>query len=70
VEVLSDATGAINLSNEAGTIPAQQVHETLMALLHSNFAAVADAAAWTAAVAAGAALPKSNLVVSATAKSS
>ncbi|MEU4560949.1 cysteine hydrolase family protein [Actinoplanes sp. NPDC023936] len=67
VEVLSDATGAINLSNEAGSVTAQQVHETLMALLHSNFAAVADTAAWTAAVDAGTALPGSNLVVSATA---
>ncbi|MEU8242400.1 cysteine hydrolase family protein [Actinoplanes missouriensis] len=67
VEVLSDATGAINLSNEAGSVTAQQVHETLMALLHSNFAAVADTATWTAAVDAGAALPGSNLVVSATA---
>ncbi|BAL88575.1 putative isochorismatase [Actinoplanes missouriensis 431] len=67
VEVLSDATGAINLSNEAGSVTAQQVHETLMALLHSNFAAVADTAAWTSAVDAGAALPGSNLVVSATA---
>ena len=66
VEVLSDAAGAINLSNEAGTVSAQQVHETLMALLHSNFAAVADAATWTAALTAGETLPKSNLVVSAT----
>ncbi len=28
VEVLSDATGAINLANEAGSASAQQVHET------------------------------------------
>lgn len=65
VEVLSDATGAIHLSNEAGTASAQQVHETLMALLHSNFAAVASTEAWTAAVTDGRALPKSDLGTSA-----
>jgi len=39
-EVLSDATGAINLSNSAGSADAQSVHTTMMALLNSNFAAV------------------------------
>lgn len=66
VEVLSDATGAINLSNEAGTVPARQVHETLMTLLNSNFAAVGTAAAWASAVDANQPLPGSNLIVSAT----
>ncbi|MBB2943657.1 nicotinamidase-related amidase [Actinoplanes lutulentus] len=66
VEVLNDATGAINLSNEAGSVTAQQVHETLMALLHSNLAAVADTPTWTAAVTAGEPLPQSNLIASAT----
>jgi hypothetical protein len=47
VEVLRDATGAIDLANDAGTASARQVHETLMALLHSNWAAVTDTAAWT-----------------------
>ncbi len=61
VEVLSDATGAIHLANEAGSVSAQQVHETLLALLHSNWAAVADADAWIGALAAGDALPKSDL---------
>ncbi|MDJ1371867.1 isochorismatase family protein [Gulosibacter molinativorax] len=65
VEVLSDATGAINIANEAGSASAQQVHETLMALLHSNWAAVATTDAWASAVVDGAALEKSNLVVSA-----
>lgn len=64
-EVLSDATGAIALANEAGTVSAQQVHETLMALLNSNFAAVATTAAWTAAVERDQPLPVSNLAVSA-----
>ncbi|OFV79052.1 isochorismatase family protein [Rhodococcus erythropolis] len=65
VEVLSDATGAIDLANEAGRASAQQVHETLMALLHSNWAAVADTAQWTASLQTGEALSKSDLPTSA-----
>lgn len=65
VEVLSDATGAIDIANGAGRASAQQVHETLMALLHSNWAAVADTDAWIAAIQAGQALGKSDLVTSA-----
>ncbi|MDQ4045821.1 MAG: isochorismatase family protein [Actinomycetota bacterium] len=65
VEVLSDATGAIDLSNEAGTAAARQVHETLMALLHSNWAAVMDTATWITALQTGAPLAKSDLVTSA-----
>ncbi|NIZ90869.1 isochorismatase family protein [Kineococcus rubinsiae] len=64
-EVLSDATGAIELSNAAGTVSAEQLHTTLMVLLHSNFAAVATTAQWLTAVADGAALPTSDLVTSA-----
>ena len=65
VEVLSDATGAIDLANDVGRAPAQQVHQTLMALLHSNWAAVADTTAWTTALQAGDPLDKSDLVTSA-----
>lgn len=65
-EVLSDASGAIHLANEAGKVSADQLHETLLVLLHSNFAAVATTEAWTAAVAAGEPLPKSDLGTSAT----
>ncbi|EFL41282.1 isochorismatase family protein [Streptomyces griseoflavus] len=65
VEVLSDATGAIGLANAAGRAPARQVHETLMTLLQSNWAAVADTAAWTAALHSGEPLAKSDLVTSA-----
>ncbi|MCY1157414.1 MAG: putative Isochorismatase family protein [Citricoccus sp.] len=61
VEVLSDATGAVHLANAAGSVTAQQLHEALMVLLHSNFAAVATTEAWTAAVTGGAALPTSDL---------
>lgn len=65
VEVLSDASGAIDLANEAGSVSARQVHETLMALLHSNWAAVATTEAWAAAVDAGNALDRSDLGTSA-----
>ncbi|MDG9723297.1 cysteine hydrolase family protein [Streptomyces sp. DH41] len=65
VEVLSDATGAIHLANEAGTASAQQVHETLMTLLHSNWAAVTTTDTWASAVTGGDRLTKSDLVTSA-----
>ena len=64
-EILSDASGAIHLANEAGKVSADQLHETLLVLLHSNFAAVASTAAWVAAVAASEVLPKSDLGTSA-----
>ncbi|MFI8591852.1 cysteine hydrolase family protein [Dietzia maris] len=61
VEVLSDATGAIHISNSAGSVPAQQVHETLMAVLNSNLAAVATTDAWVESVSSGAELTGSDL---------
>ena len=64
-EVLSDAVGAINLRNCAGKADARTVHTTLMALLHSNWAAVATADDWCRALARREPLPRSNLVVSA-----
>jgi nicotinamidase-related amidase len=64
-EVLSDATGAINIANEAGFADARTVHTTLMALFNSNFAAVADTATWSDAVAAKESLPKPDLGASA-----
>ncbi|WP_299055839.1 isochorismatase family protein [uncultured Nocardioides sp.] len=65
-EVLSDATGAIHLANDAGSVSAADLHRTLMTLLHSNFAAVATTDAWIEAVRAGTELPKSDLGTSAT----
>ncbi|KUM29199.1 isochorismatase [Arthrobacter sp. EpRS66] len=65
VEVLPDATGAIDIVNSAGRIPAQQVHETLMAVLNSNWAAVAPSTQWVAAVQAGDSLAGDNLIESA-----
>ena len=64
-EILSDATGAINLANEAGTISAESLHTALMVLLQSNFAAVSTTAQWIEALTSDSALPKSNLVQSA-----
>lgn len=65
-EILSDASGAIHLANEAGSVSAEQLHQTLMVLLHSNFAAVATTEVWTEAVRNGQVLPKSDLGTSAT----
>lgn len=64
-EILSDASGAIHLANEAGKVSADQLHQTLLVLLHSNFAAVASTETWAEAVAAGEALAKSDLGTSA-----
>jgi nicotinamidase-related amidase len=61
VEILSDASGAVHLANEAGQVDAQQLHEALMVLLHSNFATVATADAWATSVEGGAELPKGDL---------
>lgn len=65
-EVLSDATGAIHLANEQGQVSAEVLHEALMVLLHSNFAAVATTDAWAHAVRSGESLPKNDLGTSAT----
>ncbi|GAA1555491.1 isochorismatase family protein [Brevibacterium picturae] len=65
VEVLSDATGAIDIAHSAGSAPAKQVHETLMAVLNSSWAAVATTSAWTQAVQSETALAGDNLIESA-----
>lgn len=66
-EVLSDATGAINLANDAGTADAKTVHTTLLALLNSNWAAVADTETWASALNTRQALKRSDLGSSAVA---
>ncbi|MET4168359.1 MULTISPECIES: isochorismatase family protein [Gordonia] len=65
VEIISDATGAIHLANAAGKVSAEDVHNTLMALLNSNFAAVATTDAWIEAITSGTGLDRDNLVNSA-----
>lgn len=64
-ELLADATGAIHLANEVGKVAAEVLHEVLLVLLHSNFAAVGTTEAWTDAVRSGEPLPKSDLGTSA-----
>ncbi|AGZ40915.1 isochorismatase family protein [Actinoplanes friuliensis] len=64
-EVLADATGAINIANDAGFADAKTIHTTLMALLNSNFAAVTDTATWSDAAATGRSLAKPDLGASA-----
>jgi nicotinamidase-related amidase len=64
-EIVSDATGAIHLSNAAGKVSAEQLHNTLMVLMHSNFAAVTTTDQWMTAVTAGEALDKGDLPTSA-----
>lgn len=64
-EVLRDASGAIDLANEAGHVSARDLHATLMVLLQSNYAAVGTTREWVEAVGAGRALPVGNLVESA-----
>jgi len=66
-EVLSDATGAINLANDAGSADAKTVHTTLLALLNSNWAAVADTGTWANALSAQQPLTGSDLGSSAVA---
>ncbi|HCG55634.1 MULTISPECIES: isochorismatase family protein [Brevibacterium] len=60
-EVLSDATGAISIANDAGFADAKTVHTTLMAVLHSNWAAVSSTDAWTQALTSQESLPKGDL---------
>ena len=58
--------GSVFAGTDVAAWLAEQLHETLLVLLHSNFAAVATTEAWTEAVASGSALPKSDLGTSAT----
>ncbi|MBT1544679.1 isochorismatase family protein [Curtobacterium aurantiacum] len=67
IEVLSDATGAINIVNAGGAVDAETVHRTLMAVLQSNLAAVTTTAEWASALTAGVTIPKDALPTSAAA---
>jgi nicotinamidase-related amidase len=64
-EVLSDATGAINIANDAGFADARTVHTTLLALLNSNWASVGTTNAWITALTTQQTLPGSDLGTSA-----
>lgn len=65
VKVLSDTSGTISLSNEAENVDAKTLYNTLMTLLHSNWAAVVTVKFWGDALTDFSALQKSNLVASA-----
>jgi nicotinamidase-related amidase len=64
VEFLSDATGALPYENAAGRASAEEIHRVFSVVFHSNFAAVATTDAWVAALQAGQALEKDNVVMS------
>lgn len=64
VEFLSDATDTLALANDAGTITAKALHEAVLVILQSRFAAVATTAEWVAAVTAGRPLCGSNIYTS------
>lgn len=63
-EIISDACGAINISNELGAVSARQIQEVLLTVLHSNFAAITTKDQWKVAVQDGVVIPKSNLLAS------
>ncbi|GGF12099.1 isochorismatase [Subtercola lobariae] len=63
-EVLSDATGTLDVSNTAGALSARALHESVLVVLQSGFAAVATTEAWLDAVRATAALPTSDIFAS------
>jgi nicotinamidase-related amidase len=64
VEFLSDATGALPYANDAGRASAEEIHRVFSVVFHSNFAAVATTEAWIAALQAGEAIEKDNVVMS------
>lgn len=64
VEFLSDATGALALANEAGAVTARTLHETVLVVLQSRFAAVVTTDAWCEAVRTGGVLTGSNVYAS------
>lgn len=64
VEYLHDASGAVAYANAAGSASAEEIHRVFCTVFHSRFAAVADTAAWIAALGAGQALAAGNIVAS------
>ena len=64
VEYLRDASGAVAYANAAGSASAEEIHRVFCTVFHARFAAVADTAAWIAALDAGQALAAGNIVAS------
>ncbi len=63
-EFLSDATGAVPYANAAGRATAEEIHRVFSVVFESNFAAVVTTEKWVAAVQAGQALPRSDVMTS------
>lgn len=61
VEVLSDASGSLAYSNQAGTASAEEIHRVISVVLQSNFAAVSSTQHWLETVAGAAALPRDSI---------
>lgn len=64
VEFLSDATGTLALSNSAGAVSAQALHEAVLVTLQSRFAAVASTKDWVVSIADHKDLARSNIYAS------
>jgi len=60
VEVLSDATGALALSNRVGALSAEQIHFSCLVVMQSFFAVVATTAEWIHAVHKGTSLGRAD----------
>lgn len=63
-EMLSDATGSLPYRNAAGAASAEEIQRVVSVVLHSRFAALASTSEWIAAVQAGTALPRGNILAS------
>ncbi len=64
VEFLRDATGAPHLANSAGTVEARTLHETVLTVLESRFAAVVTTRRWIQALDSGTPLTGSTIAAS------
>jgi nicotinamidase-related amidase len=64
VEFLSDATGTLKLANQAGSVEAKALHEAVLVVMQSRFAAVATTEEWIAAVNGGPELERSGVFAS------
>ncbi|MGB6105694.1 MAG: cysteine hydrolase family protein [Pusillimonas sp.] len=64
VEFLADASGTPSYKNAAGSASAEEIHRVFSTVFHSNFAAVATTADWTAAVNEGRAMEPDSIYLS------
>ncbi|MFG3257356.1 cysteine hydrolase family protein [Streptomyces sp. NPDC048172] len=64
VEFLSDATGTLDLSNRAGGVSAEDLHNSVLVVMQSAFAAVTTTADWLETVEKGGTLENPNIIAS------